>query len=131
MSLSFERSAATDAVIRVLRAVNGDITYADIATRAKLPLTVTKTALHSARRILRREKILFGTEIGIGLKRLGDTEKVQLSQTHRHRLGKASGRALKDLTTIENFEALSNVDQLQVTTNRTIFELIRTHTRSS
>lgn len=125
MEMNFERSPQTDAIVSILRQVNDDISYVDLALRSNLPVSRTKELLGSARRILRRQKIMFGTILGEGLKRLGDTDKVRKSEDNKKRMARAAGRAIRELDTIEAFERLSNSDQLIVTTNRTILNLTR------
>jgi hypothetical protein len=127
MPLIFERSIDTENAINALRKVNGEVSYDELAARSHLSVKRLKQVLPSARRVLRKENILFGTIFGHGLKRLGDLEKAHASEAAKKRIGNTAKRALKDLDTIENFGALPNVEQLSVTTNRTIFHLVREH----
>lgn len=129
MHATFERSPDTQAVIMVLRGVNQEISYANLSSAANMSLDRTKSVLPSARRILRNEsKILFGTVTGWGLKRLSDFDKVRKSESNKKRVRNAAGRALKELETLEKFELMPPSDQVTVTTNRTIFAMIRQHT---
>jgi hypothetical protein len=123
--LNFERSPDTEAVIIALRGVNEEATYEGLAKQANLRLPRLKEVLPSARQILRREKILFGTITGVGVKRLADTDKVRKSEHNKKRMANAAKRGIKELDTIEHFELLIPIDQLTVTTNRTIFHLTR------
>jgi hypothetical protein len=126
MDANFERSPDTDRIVKVLRGVNQEISYSDIAKQAQLSVLRTKQVLGSARRILRNsEKLMFGTVIGWGIKRLSDDDKVRKSGDNRKRLARTAGRALKELDTIQAFDRLPATDQLVVTTNRTIFTLSR------
>jgi hypothetical protein len=123
--LNFERSPDTEAVIIALRGVNEEATYQGLAKQANMSLLRLKSVLRSARQILRREKILFGTITGVGVKRLADTDKVRKSEDNKKRMANAAKRGIKELDTIEHFELLIPIDQLTVTTNRTIFHLTR------
>lgn len=125
MQQMFQRSPETEAIVAVLRGVNLDIAYGEIARQTKLPLERMKELLSSARRVLRNEGIMFGTVRNYGLRRMGDREKVQKSEDNKKRISRAASRALKEIDTIEAFELLPPVDQLVVTTNRAIFSLTR------
>lgn len=129
MSLTFERSEHTEAVVKILRKVNGEASYMTLASQSKLPVARLKSVLSSARRILKRDKILFGVVIGQGLKRLSDQDKVVKSESTKKRMARTADRGIKDLETIEQFERLSQTDQLKVTTNRTILNLTRQQLR--
>jgi hypothetical protein len=124
MPLTFERSPDTDAVINVLRGVNAEISYQEIAKRSGLGLPRMKSVLTSARRTLRSEGILFGTIIGEGVKRLTDQDLVRKPEAFKKRVMRGAGRELKDLGII-NYDALSKLDQHSTTINRTILSAIR------
>lgn len=131
MNPSFERSPDTDRVITALRGVNQEVTYGDLAKLASLSTPRTKAVLTSARRALRKEKILFGTIVGYGLKRLNDEDKVGKSEANKKRMMRAAGRAIKEIETIQAFDRLSPSNQVVVTTNRTIFAMTRQHLTAS
>jgi len=124
MAINTDRSPDTQAVVDVLRGVNGEILYKDLARRASLSLARTKSVLTNARRILQGDNILFGTMTGIGLKRLTDEDKVRLPRNDFKKLKRAARRARKKSETIDNFDQLSLVNQTQVTTDRYLFSLI-------
>lgn len=125
MALTFERSPDTDAVINVLRGINDEISYGDMARRAGLGTDRAKAVLRSARQALRADGILFGTIIGEGLRRLSDLDKVKKPEAFKKRVMRGAGRELKDLSTIADFPALSKTDQHSVTLNRTILGALR------
>lgn len=125
MPMNFERSPLTDSLVHILRAVNGEVSYETLAKQAKIDKARMKAVLPSARRILKGEKILFGCITNFGLRRLVDGDKVRKSEDNKKRMARAAGRAIRELGTIEAFDRLSNIDQLVVTTNRSIFNLAR------
>lgn len=126
MPLSFERSPDTDAVIIVLRGCNNEISYGDLARQAGLTMARTKSVLSSARRAIRSESgVLFGSIIGVGLKRLTDQDKVKKPEAFKKRVLRGAGREIKDLSTISAFDQLSKTDQHSVTTNRTVLNVLR------
>lgn len=126
MALSFERSPDTDAVIVALRGCNDEISYTALAQQAGLSLARTKSVLRSARNALRAEsRILFGTIVGEGLKRLSDQDKVRKPEAFKKRVLRGAGREIRDLATISSFEQLSKTDQHSVTTNRTVLNVLR------
>lgn len=123
--LTFERSPDTDATITALRGINELTSYDTLAKRAGLRVHRLKAVLTSARRALRAEKMLFGIERGIGVRRMADLDKVKKSEDTKKRMSRTAKRGIKELETIEHFELLQPTDQLVVTTNRTIFHLTR------
>lgn len=126
MPLTFERSVDTDALVTVLRGVNDEISYRDLARQAGLSLPRTKQVLRSARRALRAESgILFGCIVGQGLKRLTDSDIVKKPETFKKRVFRGAGRELKDQSLIANFGGLQKAEQHASTTNRTILNVIR------
>jgi len=125
MPMTWERHPDTDAGVRVLRGVNDQISYLDYAKRAKLSLERAKEVLPNVRRILSHEKILFGVVRGIGLVRLGDSEKVKLPVRRMKQIHGQSKRIIRELDTIENFELLGQDERQQATTYRTIANAIR------
>jgi hypothetical protein len=123
--LTFERSPDTEAAVVALRGINELTSYETLAKRAGLKVARLKGVLPSARRILRAEKMLFGIERGIGVRRMADLDKVRKSEDTKKRMSRTAKRGIKELETIEHFELLAPPDQLVVTTNRTIFHLIQ------
>jgi hypothetical protein len=131
MTMTFERSVITDKLVQILRGTNDEVSYKSLANQVDVPIGLVKSTLASARRILTKEKILFGAIRGIGLKRLADIDKSAQSDYDKKRLRRASSRYNKKLDTIEDFNRLPNIEQLRVTTNRTIFSLIHAQTHTS
>ncbi len=129
MPAMFERSADTDLIVNLLRKVNGEIEYTQIAKMTGLAMPRVKDLLRSARKILRRENILFGTIIGVGLKRLSDLDKARKTESVKKRIAQTATRELKDLATIEHEQAMPLREQLMVTTNRTVLTVIQGQAR--
>lgn len=125
MKGSFERHPDTQAVVDCLRGVNGEISYSEIAKTVKLTTGRLKSVLPSARRVLSKEKIMFGTIIGVGLRRLSDQDKVKKSETNKKRIGRSASRAFHELETVEHMELLPPREQVMATTNRTLFWVTR------
>lgn len=123
--MRFKRSQLTDAVIVILRGVNDDISYSELAKRTKTTVPDVKRVLTSARRVLLNDKILFEPIIGFGLQRLTDSGKVLRSEKNKRRLKSGSRRSLKELETIFDYNQLTHDEQITVTLNRTLFELVQ------
>lgn len=126
-NINFTRTPETDAVVKVLHGVNGEISYQTLAMSAGLTIPRLKTLLGSARRILLKEKIAFGTIQSFGLRRLGDSDKVAKSEDDKKKMGRVAKRGIKNLASLEAFDRLEPREQLTVTTNRTIFSLTIDH----
>lgn len=119
----FQLSERTEAIVKVLRGVNQDISYGAIASAVGFPVTGATAALSSARRILEsRENIVFETVRGQGLIRLNDSGKVASTERHARTIGRTAKRGSKRLTTVENFAALKPNEQLAATLRATQFE---------
>lgn len=129
-TLNFTRHPETDALAAVLRSVNGEISYIDASKRVGVSVRRVKQLLGSARRILVKEKIIFGTISNYGLRRLGDGEKVVKSENDKKKIGRASVRALRSLETIQEPEKLSLAQQSAASINRTIFALTARSSRA-
>lgn len=129
--MTFERSPDTEAVINVLRGVNDEITYAQLARRTGLSVTRVKQVLPSARRILESDLIGFGVIRGEGLKRLAPGDKAVLTVDVLDRIGRASGRGLKrtELTDVD-YNGMDKAAQHIHTGNRTIINLMRNQAKT-
>lgn len=124
----FEKSATTQLLYTLLKGVNGEIAYERLVEATGKPLHEIRSALASARRSLERDRIVFATVRGVGLRRLSDGEKARSTEAIKKSIRRASGRGIRRLNAIENPAMMSNADQLTATINRTIFEAIRSHT---
>jgi hypothetical protein len=125
MSLTFDRSPDTNDVLEVLRGVNDEISYKDLAKKTSLTIARVKQVLPSARRMLfAQDGTLFGCIWGEGLKRMTDQDKARKPEAFKKRVFRGAGRELKHLESIE-ISRLSKADQHMTTTNRTILELMR------
>lgn len=130
MNPTFARSPETEAVAKTLRGVNGEISYKTLASAAGVTIPRCKTLLASARRILLKERVSFGTIRSFGLRRLADADKVVKSEDDKKKMGRVAKRGIKNLASIEAFDRLEPRQQLVVSTNRTIFALTLDHTRT-
>ena len=124
----FEKSAATQSIFTILKGVNGEVSYEVIVAATGLPLDKLRGALTSARRALEREKIVFATVRGVGLRRLGDGEKVRSTERIKASIRRSSKRGIRRLDAVDDVTALAGPDQISATINRTLFETIRSHT---
>jgi hypothetical protein len=128
MPMNFERSLLTETVVLILRGVNDEISYQQLAKLAGTSVDRVKTAVPSAKRILANEKIEFGVIHGQGLKRMGEVDKAHKTEANKKRIGRAAGRAEKHAARIK-LDALPPAEQLMVTTNRTVFGFMRRQAR--
>ena len=108
---TFERSPDTDAVVIALRGANLEISYKSIAQQTGLAIRRVMGILGSARRILEKEKILFGTIRGEGLRRLTDRDLPKLPARHLKRTARSTKRELKRQDCYTNFEALPQTER--------------------
>lgn len=122
--MTFKRSNLTDVVIDALRGVNDEISYVDLARRCKSQVVDVRKVLPSARKILMQDKILFEPIIGYGLKRLDDSGKITRSEKNKKRIKAGARRSVKELETVNDYSTLSPEDQIKMTLNRTLFEII-------
>ena len=127
MPMTFERSKDTEAVVTILHGVNDEISYSSLARQADLSVKRVKAVLASARRILLSGNVMFGVLRGQGLRRLDALGKKACAPARKKKLARGAARALKEsysITPVE-FETLANIMQLEVTTDRLIFNIIR------
>lgn len=105
-----------------LLTINGDVSYSTLEAKAEISLARMRPALATARAVLEREyQVVFETVRGVGLRRMTDGGKVASTDQHRAKLRTTAKRGLKRLDAVENFEGLTNEDQMRATINRTIF----------
>ena len=76
--------------------------------------------LDTARRILRREGMSFGTVINAGIRRLSDEETVDLGPVFLRQTRKAAKRRSEKLACIQNFNSLSSEKKVSYLSNQTI-----------
>jgi hypothetical protein len=131
MHIIFTRSQDTESVVKILRSANREISYETLAAATNLTIPRLKSLLPSARRILLKEKISFGTIRSFGLSRLDDSGKATKSEDDKKKVGRAAKRGLKNIESIETFDRLGTREQLVVSTNRTIFSLTLNHSRTT
>jgi len=122
----FERSAETERLIDILRGVNDEISYANASRLAGFAIHGGTPALTSARRHLETQHgIVFDCVRGVGLRRLGDVEKVTSTARHARSIRRTAKRGTTRIGAIENFAALPLKEQLQATLRATQFEFAR------
>lgn len=122
-SPDFIMSEQTAALVKVLRGVNKDISYATLSRAVGFNITGGTPWLTSARRNLENtEGIVFAVIRGEGLRRLDDSGKVASTTKHARTIGRTARRGKKRLGTVENFTALPMKDQLAATLRATQFE---------
>lgn len=126
----FEKSYLTTILCDHLRQTNGEISYARICDVAGCDIGVARPAIASARRILEREKIVFATVRGVGLRRIDDSEIVRSTEKIKGTIRRASRRGIKRLNAVSSIANLLPSDQISATLNRTIFEAVHQHTTS-
>ena len=68
--------------------------------------------LYTARKMIQREhSILFAPVMGIGLKRMTDSAVVASKDKYYQKMRRGTRKSIKDLTTIQNFEGLTNSEK--------------------
>jgi hypothetical protein len=68
--------------------------------------------LATARRMMQREhNILFDTVIGLGLKRMTDHDVISSKDKHYQKIRRTTNRSIRDLTTLQDFDSLSNKER--------------------
>ena len=115
---TFERSPDTDAVVVALRGANREISYKSIAQQTGMAMRRVMGILGSARRILEKEGILFGTIRGEGLRRLTDSDIVKLPASFHKRTARGAKRELKRQDCYTNFEDLPQTERHTATLAR-------------
>lgn len=81
--------------------------------------------LGSARRMaMRDEHIVFGTVIGVGLKRLADPEIVQTADAFNTKIRRTARRGIKTITSIADFDALTSEMKVKHNTFASMFGAI-------
>src|SRR5262245_28711617 len=119
MPMMLERSPDTEAVITVLAGVNDEISYGELARRAKLSVKRTKEVLASARRHLWKRHVLFGVIRGVGLKRLDAKGTLRDSDDTKKKLYRGSRRGIRKMDTAnERLHELTPSEQVQFSINR-------------
>ena len=98
--LNIEISPDVQALVDTLRTVMAGepITYDRLSASIGRDVRQSRYLLSSARRILVREGILFGTESGKGLARLRADQIAHIGHTTRKKIGRASRVAVKKMS---------------------------------
>lgn len=128
MPMNFERSLITEALVSILRGVNDEISYEAMAKRAHTTIEEVRSVSQRARRILLNEKIEFAPIHGKGLKRMNEGAKAYKTEANKKKLGRAANRAEKHAARID-LSQLPPAEQLMVTSNRTVFGLMKRQSR--
>src|SRR5262249_13947925 len=122
---TFQRNSDSDALRRVLRSVNNEISYEQMAKLSALSLEQAKKLQSQVRRSLVREGIVFETVFSVGLRRMTDSDKVRVPATFKRRVLRSANRTLKVLDTIAHPELLERAEQAQLQIDRTILNAIK------
>lgn len=77
------------------------------------------------RKLLNEEHMVFAAVRNQGYKRLTDVDKVELGEYWRKRILRASGNGIKAVTSVDNYDALSDDKKVSHNKYATIFVLIR------
>lgn len=81
--------------------------------------------LRAARRWAAKERVIFSAVTGEGVKRLDDEGKVRLGICSLDRIRRASRRAARTLTSIDDFESLSNESRIRHNMALSVFGVIQ------
>lgn len=123
----FEMSADTRLLRQALSrvAVGATISYESLSAEISKPVSGSFAALHSARdSLLRHDRIVFSVIRGEGLKRLDDREIISAGDEDVSAIRRKSRKALRKLTAIADYNALSPADQLRHTATVSIFAAV-------
>jgi hypothetical protein len=125
--LTFEMSEDSRLLIaRLEKALIGDtITLAELSTVIGKDIKENRGALYSARRIVLAERgIVFGSERGVGIKRLSDDEILASTASDRKAIRGKATRSMHKLNSID-YMALPKVKQIAVTAIMAVFNAAR------
>lgn len=81
--------------------------------------------LDSARNWAKKERIIFGTVTGLGIKRLDDAGKVRVGAGMMDTIRRTSRRAAQTLAAVESFDSLSNEMKIQHNMSLSVFGIIQ------
>jgi hypothetical protein len=97
------------------------VTYAELSRVVGKSLSEFRSALASARRQVLREKgFVFGTEKGVGIRRLSSEEIIAASTSDRHAIRRKARRSLQKLGAV-NYAALDATKQIAATAVAAVF----------
>jgi ribosomal protein L30/L7E len=122
----FQKSDLTQKTHDLLIGVNGEVSYATLASHVGLAEFTPRlrSAVISARRSLEREHgIVFETVRGLGLRRLADIDVVRSTNAIRQSIHRKAKSGILRLGAVRNFADLPPQEQAQATINQTIFAM--------
>jgi hypothetical protein len=97
------------------------VTYAELSRVVGKSLSGFRSALASARRQVLKEKgFVFGTEKGVGIRRLSNEEIIAASTSDRHAIRRKARRSLQKLGTVK-YAALDATKQIALTAVAAVF----------
>ena len=116
--MNFEKSADT----KILESVLSEAKVGDLIRYETLSKAIGRDvrvfalpSLRSARQgLLKTKKMVFGVEIGIGYRRLNDSEIVDSTESDRRRMKRAANRSIRKLSAV-NFDELPDEKKKQHT----------------
>ena len=130
--LTFQTSEDTRLlIIRLEKAatVGEIISYADLSATIGKPIQANRGALATARKtVLVDRNFVFGTERGIGLKRLSDDEIIESTTGDRKSIRGKATRSMRKLNAVE-YLMLSKTKQIAATAIMAVFNAARVLTR--
>jgi hypothetical protein len=129
----FEKSDDTKILTEHLSGAQvGEIVpYAELSRVVGKSLSGFRSALASARRQVLKEKgFVFGTEKGVGIRRLSNEEIIAASTSDRHAIRRKARRSLQKLGTVE-YAALDATKQIALTAVAAVFHATAEMNRDS
>jgi hypothetical protein len=104
----------------------------DVIEYEELTSVIGKDVRNGARRFLdtarnralNSDHMVFGTIIGVGIKRLSDVDIVSTGEYTRRRIRRMSGRAIKTLTAVRDFNSLPNDAKIRHNTFVSLYSAI-------
>lgn len=127
MTERFRKSFETQKIEDRLRsmAIGEIVSYADLAALIGSPVDGSCQPLNSARAMLERSgDYVFATMTKEGVKRLSDREIVADTQSSRQRIARQAKRAMRRLSNIKDFNALSDDEKRQHQAHAVIYAAI-------
>lgn len=125
----FERSAKTTRLLTLFRSANGLLSYTAISQHMGEDLHALRPSIINVLRYLERDEgIVFACVRGEGYRRLTDAEKVQSAEGFSRKIRRTAVRGVTRIDAVQNWQALSNEDQLAATLRKAVFEAIQRET---
>jgi hypothetical protein len=129
----FQRSAQTEKLIEVLRvaSIGEQITYARLSDAIGEDVQSKRHYLTSATRVLESEGIVFGTVIGLGVRRLAAADLPKVGQTAIDRTRRTAKRGSKRMGLVDRMNDVEPTVLADVRAKRSLLNLIAHFTGAS